>query len=78
MMSGGDLDGDVYFVTWDRELLQYIRPQHILPPADYSKNELLKEKPNGDSIADYFVFYLARDVLGIVSNLWLVLADMYG
>lgn len=78
MMAGGDLDGDVYFVTWDRELLEHVRPENIVAPADYSKTELIKEKPRGDTIADYFVFYLARDVLGSVSNLWLVLADMYG
>lgn len=78
MMSGGDLDGDVYFVAWDKELLSYIRPDSIHKPADYSKNELIKEKPESDDIADYFVFYLQRDVLGKVSNLWLLLADKNG
>jgi len=79
MMSGGDLDGDVYFVTWDKELLSYISPESIKPPADYSNNpELVKEKPDSDDLADYFVFYLQRDVLGVVSNLWLEVCDQHG
>jgi RNA-dependent RNA polymerase len=73
MMSGGDLDGDVYFVTWEKELLSYIKPENIKKPADYSKNELIKEKPDNDQLCDYFTFYLQRDVLGTVSNLWLKL-----
>ena len=24
MMSGGDLDGDVYFVCWDQQLIQHL------------------------------------------------------
>lgn len=28
-MSGGDLDGDTYFVAWDKELLSYINPHFI-------------------------------------------------
>lgn len=78
MMSGGDLDGDVYFVTWDKELISYINPSEIHEPADYSKNELIKEKPDSDDLADYFVFYLQRDVLGTVSNLWITLSDKLG
>lgn len=62
MMSGGDLDGDVYFVTWDKELLSYVSPESIHEPADYSKSQLIKEKPEvinpDDELADYFVFYL--------------------
>ena len=77
-MSGGDLDGDTYFAAWDKELISYIEPNSLYPPADYSKTDLIKEKPNSDNLADYFVFYLQRDVLGIVSNLWLQLADMEG
>ena len=78
MMSGGDLDGDVYFITWDKELVSYVKPENIHPPADYSKSQLIKEKPESDDIADYFCFYLERDVLGTVSNLWLTLCDYYG
>jgi hypothetical protein len=78
MMSGGDLDGDVYFVTWDKELLSYVKPESIKEPTDYSKSELIKEKPDSEDLADYFVFYLHRDVLGTVSNLWLMLCDKYG
>lgn len=77
-MSGGDLDGDVYFVAWDKELLSYIDPSNIKEPADYSKNELIKEKPESEDLADYFAFYLQRDVLGTVSNLWLKLCDKLG
>ena len=77
-MSGGDLDGDVYFVAWDKELLSYVKADQIKEPADYSDNYLIKEKPDSEDLADYFVFYLQRDVLGTVSNLWLQLCDMYG
>ena len=44
-MSGGDLDGDTYFATWDKELISYIEPNNLYPPADYSKADLIKEKP---------------------------------
>lgn len=78
MMSGGDLDGDVYFVAWDKELVSFIKPENVHEPADYGKNQLIKEKPDSDDLADYFVFYLQRDVLGTVSNLWLTLCDRFG
>ena len=78
MMSGGDLDGDVYFVAWDAELLSYLDKNCTSEPSDYSKSELVQEKPENEEIADYFVFYLQRDVLGLVSNLWLLLCDHYG
>lgn len=38
MMSGGDLDGDVYFVAWDKEMISHIKPENIKEPADYSKS----------------------------------------
>ena len=77
-MSGGDLDGDVYFVTWDKELLSHVKKDKIVEPADYSKCELLKEQPESKELEDYVVFYLQRDVLGLVSKLWLMSCDKYG
>jgi len=48
-------------------------------PADYVKPTVLKEKPeDGESLADYFVFYLERDVLGKLANLHLALCDKLG
>ena len=39
---------------------------------------MIHEKPAGDSIADYFTFYLERDVLGQLSNLHLNMCDYIG
>lgn len=78
MMAGGDLDGDVYFVGWDKDLIHHLKPENIHEPATYTKPVFITEKPKGDSLADYFTFYLERDVLGKISMLHLGLCDMLG
>jgi hypothetical protein len=45
MMSGGDLDGDQFFVTWDRKLLTR-EDISIQQPANYDNNDALVEKPS--------------------------------
>ena len=50
----------------------------INEPAKYEKPTILTEKPDGNELADYFVFYLERDVLGKIANLHLALCDHYG
>lgn len=50
-------------------------------PAAYDNNDALVEKPSDydiETIQDHYVFYLERDVLGKLSNLWLSLCDSYG
>ena len=78
MMAGGDLDGDVYFVCWDHRILNHLTQRSLYPPAMYTKPDLIKEKPAEESIADYFTFFLERDVLGQVANLHLNLCDFLG
>ena len=75
MMSGGDLDGDEFFVCWDKKLLN--QDIVIQDPANYSKNSVDTDKPPDSmtNIADHFVFYLERDLLGTMSNMWLALCD---
>jgi hypothetical protein len=78
MMAGGDLDGDVYFVCWEAELLSHLSPETMMEPQSYEKPTVPKEKPDGNALADYFVFYLERDVLGKLANLHLALCDEKG
>lgn len=78
MMAGGDLDGDVYFVCWDESLRKHLKKENLVEAAKYEKPKILTEKPQGDSLADYFCFYLERDVLGKIANLHLALCDYYG
>lgn len=78
MMAGGDLDGDVYFLCWDARIVSHVPPHAIVDPATYSKPDFIREKPPEDHIADYFTFYLERDVLGQIANLHLNLCDKLG
>jgi len=75
MMAGGDLDGDTKFVSWDSELLSHLSVEQTVEPATYKKPDFISEKPPAETLADYFTFYLERDVLGKLSNLHLALCD---
>lgn len=77
-MAGGDLDGDVYFVCWEKSLVDSLDPEMLEPPATYSKPTLVNEKPESDTLPDHFIFYLERDVLGKLANLHLALCDQIG
>ena len=77
-MSGGDLDGDVYFICWDQELISQLSVEQMVDPGNYTKPTTIKDKPDGSELPDYFVFYLERDILGKVANLHLALCDQYG
>lgn len=77
-MSGGDLDGDIYFVIWDEELV----PQFDTPPMSFddgAKQPKLSQEPSGVSITeieDFFVDYIRSDNVGMIANSHLAFADI--
>ncbi|KAL0477225.1 RNAi component RdRP [Acrasis kona] len=89
--SNGDLDGDIYWVTWDERIF----PTHTASPMESNKTSsssldpfsminLLKFAPfdfgltsqvDLKSVKKFFVDYITNDVLGVVAQNWLALAD---
>ncbi|KAK5997775.1 putative RNA-dependent RNA polymerase 1-like protein [Cladobotryum mycophilum] len=73
-LSGGDLDGDLYSVIWDPEAC----PQRQFSPADYPRvmPEPLSREVTRDDIADFFINFMATDVLGLIAIRHQILADI--
>ncbi|KAI6677201.1 hypothetical protein NL676_037997, partial [Syzygium grande] len=71
--SGSDLDGDVYFVSWDSELV----PHRQIQPMDYTPapSEKLDHDVTIEEVQEYFVNYILNDSLGIIANAHTVFAD---
>ncbi|KAJ4714891.1 RNA-dependent RNA polymerase [Melia azedarach] len=71
--SGSDLDGDVYFVCWDPDLI----PPLQFPPMDYSPapERVLGREVTIEDVEEYFVDYIVNDKLGIICNAHVVFAD---
>ncbi|KAJ8466596.1 hypothetical protein OPV22_029148 [Ensete ventricosum] len=71
--SGGDLDGDIYFVSWDSELI----PPRVVAPMEYTPaptNEL-DHDVTIEEVMEYFANYIVNDSLGIIANAHTVFAD---
>ncbi|XP_065183968.1 uncharacterized protein LOC135814727 [Sycon ciliatum] len=71
--SGSDLDGDLYFAAWD---------EHLIPPRVFEAMDYTPPTPiahaTGNTVADmaeHFVEFLKSDMLGVISNAHLALAD---
>ncbi|PKS05598.1 hypothetical protein jhhlp_008116 [Lomentospora prolificans] len=72
-LSGGDLDGDIYNITWDPDL----QPKKLYFPADYPRMvpEGLNRPVTKEDMANFFVNFMKTDQLGIIANRHLVIAD---
>lgn len=74
MCSGGDLDGDDYWVIWDKRLIPKIwnvEPFHYEPPTPVTaKGEITTQH-----IIDFFLHYLMNDQLGRIAHAHLAAAD---
>ncbi|KAJ4705775.1 RNA-dependent RNA polymerase [Melia azedarach] len=71
--SGSDLDGDIYFVCWDLDLI----PPLQFPPMDYSPapERVLDRDVTVEDVQEYFVDYIVNDSLGIICNAHVAFAD---
>ncbi|KAG9451073.1 hypothetical protein H6P81_011038 [Aristolochia fimbriata] len=74
--SGSDLDGDLYFVTWDENLIPPGRKSWA--PMDYTPGKVkeLSRPVNLKDIIDFFLKYIVTDSIGIISNAHVVHADL--
>ncbi|CAH1261858.1 Hypp2472 [Branchiostoma lanceolatum] len=73
-MSGSDLDGDMYFVTWREGL---ILPQENIPAMDFTAQpkKVLRLPVQVSDMIEFFAEYIRNDQLGLIANAHLVHAD---
>ncbi|XP_045818047.1 RNA-dependent RNA polymerase 1-like [Trifolium pratense] len=71
--SGSDLDGDIYFVCWDSELV----PPRTIDPMEYDTAQpiVLDHDVEIEEVEEYFTNYILNDSLGIIANAHTVHAD---
>ncbi|XP_038878920.1 RNA-dependent RNA polymerase 2 [Benincasa hispida] len=71
--SGGDLDGDLYFISWDENLI----PPRTEAPMDYTgrRPRIMDHDVTLEEIQKFFVDYMINDTLGAISTAHLVHAD---
>ncbi|CAL5068316.1 unnamed protein product [Urochloa decumbens] len=71
--SGGDLDGDLFFITWDDKLI----PEKVDAPMDYTatRPRIMDHAVTLEEIQKHFVSYMINDALGVISTAHLIHAD---
>uniref|UniRef100_A0ACD5YGG1 Uncharacterized protein n=1 Tax=Avena sativa TaxID=4498 RepID=A0ACD5YGG1_AVESA len=71
--SGSDLDGDIYFVSWDPDLI----PTCMVAPMDYTPapTEILDHDVEMEEVHEYFADYIVNESLGMIANAHVVFAD---
>ncbi|KAF9879374.1 suppressor of ascus dominance [Colletotrichum karsti] len=74
MMSGGDLDGDDFFVIWDPDLIPDDWHQ---PPMNYSQPAppVLRRDVQVKDLRTFFVRYMQNDSLALIATAHLAHAD---
>ncbi|KAL3642459.1 RNA-dependent RNA polymerase 2 [Castilleja foliolosa] len=71
--SGGDLDGDLYFISWDENLI----PPRTVTPMDYTgrRPRIMDHEVTLEEIQKFFADYMISDTLGTISTAHLIHAD---
>eukprot|EP01017_Pseudomicrothorax_dubius_P046947 TRINITY_DN8356_c0_g1_i5.p1 TRINITY_DN8356_c0_g1~~TRINITY_DN8356_c0_g1_i5.p1 ORF type:complete len:490 (-),score=107.22 TRINITY_DN8356_c0_g1_i5:85-1554(-) len=72
-IAGSDLDGDLFFLTWDKRCI----PSHVEKPFKYDAIPPKKGGPfKKDDMAEFFVKFMLYSYLGRIDNAHLALGDM--
>ncbi len=73
-LSGGDLDGDLFHVIWDPQLVGFVETTE---PADYPRVKPLEigVPVTAEHMADFFVEFMKADRLGVIATRHMILAD---
>lgn len=76
-LSGGDLDGDIFNVIWDPEVLNVNPPLKSFYPADYPRQSPVSigRPVTQNDIADFFIDFIKTDHLGAIATRHMILAD---
>lgn len=71
--SGGDLDGDLFFISWEEDLI----PEQTQAPMDYisRRARIMNHDVTLEEIQTFFVDYMLNDTLGVISTAHLINAD---
>ena len=80
MCSGGDLDGDEFFVFWDQRLLPPKAQRNILPMDhdEDTKPKVLNRDVEMSDIHDFFVEHIAHDCVGLIATSHMAAVDLFG
>ncbi|KAI2463835.1 RdRP-domain-containing protein [Annulohypoxylon bovei var. microspora] len=75
-LSGGDLDGDIYNIIWDKDAVTSTKRE--FSPADYPivKPKTIGREVTREDMTDFFVEFMATDQLGVIATKHMILADM--
>lgn len=73
MLSGGDLDGDRYYIMWDERA----KVKTVFLPAEYPIQKPLDigRSVNAEDMTDFFIQFMEGDQLGRIAVQHRVMAD---
>ena len=72
-LGGGDLDGDTYYLMWDKKA----KLKRVVKPADYPRVTPIDigRMVNRNDMTDFFVRFMEQDQLGRIATLHQIMAD---
>lgn len=77
MISGSDLDGDMYFVSWNTKLFSWDESKHM-EPMDFASLESIGDAKPPEDRQEYFTRSCCGANLGVIANAHKVFADQLG